>query len=141
MLGPNPLLWLWPQRTPGDGLSFPVILGIDPCLPYHWPPRDPDDLRPSIFSSKYKRQQEAKRLLAENPSASIEDDSEGYYDSGSFASDSDGYDEEESTKKLLNNPPYHSSGVYYESPLHESSDEDIPLSNFYIQHSIEKKTD
>ncbi|KAG0747896.1 hypothetical protein G6F57_001720 [Rhizopus arrhizus] len=141
VLGPNPLLWLWPQRTPGDGLSFPVILGIDPYLPYHWPPRDPDDLRPSIFSSRYRRQQEAKRLLAENPSASIEDDSEGYYDSGSFVSDSDGYDEEEGTKHLLNNPLYHSSGVYYENPLHESSDEDIPLSNFYMQHSIEKKTD
>jgi hypothetical protein len=24
VLGPNPLLWLWPQEMQGDGLSFPV---------------------------------------------------------------------------------------------------------------------
>lgn len=24
VLGPNPLLWLWPQQIRGDGLSFPV---------------------------------------------------------------------------------------------------------------------
>jgi palmitoyltransferase len=24
VLGPNPLLWLWPQKMRGDGLSFPV---------------------------------------------------------------------------------------------------------------------
>lgn len=24
VLGPNPLLWLWPQPMRGDGLSFPV---------------------------------------------------------------------------------------------------------------------
>lgn len=24
VLGPNPLLWLWPQRMQGDGLVFPV---------------------------------------------------------------------------------------------------------------------
>lgn len=24
VLGPNPFLWLWPQKMQGDGLSFPV---------------------------------------------------------------------------------------------------------------------
>jgi hypothetical protein len=24
VLGPSPLLWLWPQRMRGDGLSYPV---------------------------------------------------------------------------------------------------------------------
>ena len=24
VLGPSPLLWLWPQKMQGDGLSFPV---------------------------------------------------------------------------------------------------------------------
>ncbi|GAB5592113.1 Palmitoyltransferase [Umbelopsis nana] len=50
VLGPNPLLWLWPQGMPSDGLNFPVSKGIDPRSAYIWPPRDPDDLRPSIFS-------------------------------------------------------------------------------------------
>ena len=24
VLGPNPLLWLWPQKMQGDGLTYPV---------------------------------------------------------------------------------------------------------------------
>ncbi|KAI8342988.1 DHHC palmitoyltransferase-domain-containing protein, partial [Chlamydoabsidia padenii] len=65
VLGKNPLLWLWPTRkmTTGDGLTFPVQPPIDASTQHFWPPRDPDDLRPSIFSSKYKRQQEKKRQL------------------------------------------------------------------------------
>lgn len=124
-MGPNPLLWLWPQRAVGDGLSFPVVSGTDPRLPYYWPPRDPDDLRPSIFSSKYKRQQEFRRLLAENPDANVDDESEGYYDSGSFISDSDEYDEEVGMKNL--------TGFYdisATSPAHEHSDEERPLAYF-----------
>lgn len=153
VLGPNPLLWLWPTtRLRSDGLSFPVINGTDPRLPYYWPPRDPDDLRPSIFSSKYKRQQEAKRLLQEDPNAVI-DESDGYYDSGSFVTDSENErydldDEEEGMRKLVNNRLYDLSGSYYEEKgsnnrrshhqnHHISSGEDtdeeedsIPLSHF-----------
>ncbi|RCH88439.1 Palmitoyltransferase [Rhizopus azygosporus] len=139
VLGPNPLLWLWPQRAVGDGLSFPVVSGTDPRLPYYWPPRDPDDLRPSIFSSKYKRQQEARRLLAENPDANVDDESEGYYDSGSFISDSDEYDEEVGMKNL--------TGFYdisATSPAHEHSDEERPLAYFARKSHgspVEKKQD
>ncbi|KAG1169709.1 hypothetical protein G6F70_008178 [Rhizopus microsporus] len=139
VLGPNPLLWLWPQRAVGDGLSFPVVSGTDPRLPYYWPPRDPDDLRPSIFSSKYKRQQEARRLQAENPDANVDDESEGYYDSGSFISDSDEYDEEVGMKNL--------TGFYdisATSPAHEHSDEERPLAYFARKphgSPVEKKQD
>lgn len=101
----------------GDGLTFPVIHGTDPRLPFYWPPRDPDDLRPSIFSSKYKRQQEKQQLLRENPDAVVEE-SEGYYDSGSFVTDSENEysmdDEEESMRKLVNNNLYDLSGTYYD---------------------------
>lgn len=118
VMGPNPLTWLWPQEMQGDGLSFPVTAETDPRLPYYWPPRDPDDLRPSIFSSKYKRQQEARRLLQEDPNANISDDeSEGYYDSGSFVTDSENEysidDEEEGMRHLVNNRLYDLSGTYY----------------------------
>lgn len=162
VLGSNPLLWLWPTtKLYCDGLTFPVITGTDPRLPYYWPPRDPDDLRPSIFSSKYKRQQEAKRLLQEDPNAVIEDDeSDGYYDSGSFVTDSEneGYsldDEEEGMRKLMNNRLYDLSGTYYEekgnrnrhhhiSSGEDTEDEDsIPLSHFApnstAHHSTQRK--
>lgn len=86
VLGPNPFLWLWPQKMQGDGLTFPIAPGTDRHLSYFWPPRDPDDLRPSIFSSKYKRQQEAQRLLRQDHDVLIEEDC---YDSGSFMTDSD----------------------------------------------------
>ncbi|RCH82677.1 Palmitoyltransferase [Rhizopus stolonifer] len=116
VLGPQPLTWLWPKPMQGDGLSFPVTLGTDPRLPYYWPPRDPDDLRPSIFSSKYKRQQETQRLLAQDPNAVIsEDESEGYYDSGSFVSDSDADysidDEEEGVRRFVSHSVYDLSGT------------------------------
>ncbi|KAI9482907.1 MAG: palmitoyltransferase PFA4 [Benjaminiella poitrasii] len=120
VLGTNPLFWLWPQKIQGDGLTFPVTPETDPRLPYYWPPRDPDDLRPSIFSSKYKRQQEIQRLLKEDPDAAkaLEEDSEGYYDSGSFISDSDAEysidDEEEGMRHLMNHHLYDLSGTYIE---------------------------
>ncbi|KAG0746939.1 hypothetical protein G6F57_007894 [Rhizopus arrhizus] len=125
VLGPKPILWLWPQSASGDGLTFPVIPQTDPSVPYYWPPRDPDDLRPSIFSSKYKRQQEKKRALEENPDAYVDSESEGYYDSGSFISD---YDEEEGMTHLIHHRLYDISGAYYNE---SSSEEDhIPLSNY-----------
>lgn len=125
VLGNNPLLWLWPSRQntgSGDGLSFPVLSHIDPQSQYLWPPRDPDDLRPSIFSSKYKRQQERKqqqRLKQHNNATSADDggdnDSEDYYDSGSFVTDSeDEYsltDEEQHMNKFVSNSVYNLAGV------------------------------
>ncbi|TYJ58112.1 hypothetical protein B9479_001208 [Cryptococcus floricola] len=42
VLGPQPLLWLWPQNMRGDGLSFPVNPEAgDPDCQYFWPPQDP----------------------------------------------------------------------------------------------------
>lgn len=64
VLGENPLWWMWPQPTPGDGLSFPVAIGTSkprtsrrgsfylaseltfaivlsgPAQQLEWPPRD-----------------------------------------------------------------------------------------------------
>lgn len=140
----------------GDGLSFPVTPETDPRLPYYWPPRDPDDLRPSIFSSKYKRQQETQRLLAEDPDAVLEE-SDGYYDSGSFVTDSEAEysieDEEEGMRHLVNNRLYDLSGTYFDNtprtgqhrrnphrtPLDDSVDSDsdtIPLSTFANKKKI-----
>lgn len=81
MLGNNPLLWLWPQNPTSDGLTFPVRPGTDPRLPYCWPPRDPDDLRPSIFSNRYKRKQQREMMRNNNNANShrlVRRDSEGY---------------------------------------------------------------
>lgn len=157
MLGPNPLTWLWPKEMHGDGLTFPVSEETEPRLPYYWPPRDPDDLRPSIFSSKYKRQQETKRLLLEDPDAILDDeDSEGYYDSGSFVTDSENeyslHDEEEGMRYLVNNRLNDLSSTYYgqqqqttkRHPSHPNdyytSDEDeqdtTPLSTFVTKKKI-----
>ncbi|OWT41413.1 palmitoyltransferase PFA4 [Cryptococcus neoformans Bt1] len=45
VLGPNPLLWLWPQKMQGDGLSFPVNPSAgDHMTQYFWPPQDPSRL-------------------------------------------------------------------------------------------------
>ncbi|OCF36404.1 palmitoyltransferase PFA4 [Kwoniella heveanensis BCC8398] len=45
VLGPNPLLWLWPQKMRGDGLSFPVNPEAgDSDVQYSWPPQDPSRL-------------------------------------------------------------------------------------------------
>ncbi|KAI8333115.1 DHHC palmitoyltransferase-domain-containing protein [Chlamydoabsidia padenii] len=109
VLGNNPLLWLWPNRqnTTCDGLSYPVQPHIDPQTQYFWPPKDPDDLRPSIFSSRYKRQQEKRQQQ--------DDDSEDYYDSGSFATDSeDDYsltDEEQHMRKFVSDSVYNLAGI------------------------------
>jgi palmitoyltransferase len=117
VLGNNPLLWLWPSRKTalGDGLIFPVEPHIDPQTQHLWPPRDPDDLRPSIFSSKYKRQQEKRQLWKQQQRQHDQerepmmihddvDDSEDYYDSGSFITDSDDeyslMDEEENAQSM-----------------------------------------
>ncbi|BGP54356.1 Palmitoyltransferase [Rhodotorula sphaerocarpa] len=40
VLGTNPILWLWPQKTPGDGLIFPVATGTSLAQQLEWPPRD-----------------------------------------------------------------------------------------------------
>ncbi|KAI8979585.1 DHHC palmitoyltransferase-domain-containing protein [Mycotypha africana] len=128
VLGPQPLLWLWPQKAQGDGLTYPVIPGTDPRTPYYWPPRDPDDLRPSIFSSKYKHQQERnRRFREEHPEASVEEmeanelknavnEDDYYYDSGSFISDSEAEysvnDEEEGMRHLINDRLYDLAGTY-----------------------------
>ncbi|GAA5951325.1 hypothetical protein JCM8115_005119 [Rhodotorula mucilaginosa] len=40
VLGENPLWWMWPQPTPGNGLSFPVAIGTSPAQQLEWPPRD-----------------------------------------------------------------------------------------------------
>ncbi|GAA5869031.1 hypothetical protein JCM3774_002454 [Rhodotorula dairenensis] len=40
VLGRNLLWWMWPQPTPGDGLSFPVAVGTSPSHQLDWPPRD-----------------------------------------------------------------------------------------------------
>ncbi|KAI9473577.1 MAG: DHHC palmitoyltransferase-domain-containing protein, partial [Benjaminiella poitrasii] len=41
VLGNNPLLWFWPQPTPGDGIHYAVKPNTDPMIIYSWPPRDP----------------------------------------------------------------------------------------------------
>ncbi|KAG2182832.1 hypothetical protein INT44_005813 [Umbelopsis vinacea] len=83
VLGPNPLLWLWPQKPPSDGLQYPVSKGIDPRAAYIWPPRDPDDLRPSIFSraqrpAGYGRNGKAKYHPTPQQRTHVRRDSEGY---------------------------------------------------------------
>lgn len=144
-------MWLWPKKIQGDGLTYPVVGGTDPRLPYYWPPRDPDELRPSIFSSKYKRQQAIKQILQENPNAVI-DESDGYYDSGSFVTDSEAeysQDEEGGMRHLINNRLYDLSGTYYDGEKYKNNnnyqyrdssydsedgidddDDSIPLSNY-----------
>ncbi|GAA6037945.1 hypothetical protein JCM8097_009502 [Rhodosporidiobolus ruineniae] len=40
VLGSNPLLWCWPQRSPGDGLTYPTAIGTGLKDQLLWPPRD-----------------------------------------------------------------------------------------------------
>ncbi|ORZ23641.1 DHHC palmitoyltransferase-domain-containing protein [Absidia repens] len=145
VLGKNPLLWLWPTRNgvTGDGLIFEVPTHIDPRSQHFWPPRDPDDLRPSIFSSKYKRQQERRQQLQRQRQWKLHqqqqqqeggemeldplmmtdgddvDDSEDYYDSGSFVTDSDDEysltDEEHNMQKFVSGSIYNLAGVSADS--------------------------
>ncbi|KAG0168899.1 Palmitoyltransferase [Apophysomyces sp. BC1034] len=116
VLGNNPFLWLWPQEMPTDGLLFPVRAHTDPRIPFYWPPRDPDDLRPSIFSAQY-RQAKVRRYEAEADAV----DSEDYYDSGSCITDSDAEyslsDEEQSMQRLMRDHIHDLSGTQY----HEES--------------------
>lgn len=144
-------MWLWPKKMQGDGLTYPVVTGTDPRLPYYWPPRDPEDLRPSIFSSKYRRQQEAQKILQEDPNAVVEE-SDGYYDSGSFVTDSEAeysQDEEGGMRHLINNRLYDLSGTYYDGEKYnhnnqyhyrdsdtEEDDDSIPLSSYMTRKKI-----
>lgn len=105
-----------------------MIAGTDARLPFYWPPRDPDDLRPSIFSSKYKRQQEIQQILRQDPNAEIEE-SDGYYDSGSFVTDSENEYSLDEEEQGLNNNIYNLSGTYYKE--YPSTDDDTtPLASF-----------
>lgn len=95
-------------------------------------------------------------MLREDPNAIIEE-SEGYYDSGSFVTDSENEysldDEEEGMRKLVNNNLYDLSGTYYDdiptnqyrrtsnhrdmSSGDDSDDSDtIPLSSFTSKKKI-----
>jgi len=47
ILGPNPLLWCYPGRTPGSGLKF----GLSNKDGEEWPPREPHMNESSIHSS------------------------------------------------------------------------------------------
>ncbi|GAA5868652.1 hypothetical protein JCM8547_003769 [Rhodosporidiobolus lusitaniae] len=40
VLGSNVLLWCWPQRAPGTGLSYPTAVGTNAKDQLTWPPRD-----------------------------------------------------------------------------------------------------
>ncbi|KAL0076875.1 palmitoyltransferase PFA4 [Phycomyces blakesleeanus] len=72
VLGKNPLLWFWPQSITTDGLSFPVVQGTDPKLPFYWPPRDPNDPKLKIFS------EDAEMGAQSGAPSLIRRDSEGY---------------------------------------------------------------
>ncbi|CAO3642852.1 unnamed protein product [Cunninghamella blakesleeana] len=113
VLGDNPLLWFIPRKqVNGDGLTFAMKPGMNPLAAYYWPPRDPDDLRPSIFSSKYKRLQEKRQIQLQhgphyNNNENV-DDSEDYYDSGSFMTESeDDYSISDEEQNMSSYQDYH----------------------------------
>lgn len=123
--------------------------GTDPALQYYWPPRDPDELRPSIFSKRYRNR--------DLPPADRDDASDTYYDSGSCMTDSEPEytldDEERSLRRVVgysgsahNNSSHHNQ----HHPLHDgyepdrypsqpTEDESVPLSTFLV--SDDKKVD
>ncbi|CAO3624215.1 unnamed protein product [Cunninghamella blakesleeana] len=75
VLGSNPLLWFFPQSAvSGDGLTFSIKPNTDPKLPYYWPPRDPNELRPSIFDMQEQNEQQQNHGMPQL----IRRDSEGY---------------------------------------------------------------
>ncbi|KAI8098373.1 DHHC palmitoyltransferase-domain-containing protein [Gilbertella persicaria] len=65
VLGSNPIFWMWPQGTPGNGLQYAVKPNTDPRVVYGWPPRDPKELDP------YSQTEETTTKL-------VRRDSEGY---------------------------------------------------------------
>ncbi|ORY97517.1 DHHC palmitoyltransferase-domain-containing protein [Syncephalastrum racemosum] len=158
VLGKSPLLWLWPQRNPREhtGISFPLRRNIDPALQYYWPPRDPDELRPSIFSKRYRTR--------DLPLADRDDVSDTYYDSGSCMTDSEPEytldDEERSMRRVVGHSSdncntdsshhHHQQQQRHHYPLHggyeperypsqPTEDESVPLSTFLV--SDDKKVD
>jgi hypothetical protein len=54
VLGPNPLLWLWPQaQTSGDGLSYPITPDAGGESAYEWAEAmAPDQVYPGGESSR-----------------------------------------------------------------------------------------
>jgi hypothetical protein len=127
----------------GDGVSFEVRPQTDVRLPYYWPPRDPEDLKPSIFSTKYKRMQQTKRLLQKDPMAVLPEEDE-FYDSGSASDiDSIGHEEEE----IGMYPYYQEQSLHLQQTISENDastseedDDTIPLAQ-YRRTSPAKKID
>ncbi|KAI8375817.1 DHHC palmitoyltransferase-domain-containing protein [Blakeslea trispora] len=70
VLGSNPLFWMWPQGTPGNGLQYPTRPNTDPMVIYSWPPRDPKELNPSLIHDEQEEKEEEPRMIRR--------DSEGY---------------------------------------------------------------
>ncbi|KAI9302543.1 DHHC palmitoyltransferase-domain-containing protein [Cunninghamella echinulata] len=165
VLGNNPLLWLIPSRqVEGDGITFALQPHINPLSVYHWPPRDPDDLRPSIFSSKYKRLQEKRQmqqLQGIPPSSTYQDDnvddSEDYYDSGSFMTESEDdysisdeelnmrdttYNDQETYRRRFDHHPHPSTtSIPSQYPLHHRQQQHYQYTqqqqNYYPSHDVE----
>ncbi|KAI8888132.1 zf-DHHC-domain-containing protein [Backusella circina FSU 941] len=146
VLGSFPLLWLVPQKIKGDGLSFPVRDQTDARLPYYWPPRDPEELKPSIFSMKYKRMQQTKRLLQKDPMAVLPEQEDEFYDSGS-ASDIDSIGHEEEGIGMY--AYYEDQSLHLQQSIDENdadtSDDDdddtTPLAQYHHRTSPTKKID
>jgi hypothetical protein len=131
VLGPNPLLWLWPQRMLGDGLTYPVAKHLS--LPVIWPP------------TEYEASKRKYTPL-------VRKDSEGYlvkdgiYDQqisnlawqdphryGTY-----GQDDDSSEKSTLSDYGYRSSD------LDDDDDEHVPLATMMQRHQLaamQKKMD
>ncbi|OBZ88684.1 Palmitoyltransferase PFA4 [Choanephora cucurbitarum] len=69
VLGSNPLFWMWPQGTPGNGLQYPTRPDTDPMVVYSWPPQDPKEMNSNSID-EHEETEESSRMIRR--------DSEGY---------------------------------------------------------------
>ncbi|RCI06891.1 Palmitoyltransferase [Rhizopus stolonifer] len=65
VLGSNPLLWVWPDSSPGDGLKFATKHNTDPSLAYYWPPKAQNDVLPETEEHKLVRRDSEGYLVKE----------------------------------------------------------------------------
>ncbi|GAA96590.1 hypothetical protein E5Q_03260 [Mixia osmundae IAM 14324] len=77
VMGYHPLLWCWPQRSYGDGLSYRAAEAVKPFAQYFWPPRDqyaPHYQRRTPFPDASVATFEPGSLLAQSDEENSEED-------------------------------------------------------------------
>ncbi|KAI9593235.1 DHHC palmitoyltransferase-domain-containing protein [Syncephalis fuscata] len=119
VLGNNPLLWLWPQPAPGNGIDYPVASHLP--LPVMWPPIEYEQSKKTGKTTQTYIHEEAVERTSESMTGER------------FVVRNHEYSEKTVTGPVWRNPRQY--GTYGQSASDESDDADSTLSDYGYRSS------